>query len=443
MLIIKDHLPVGKVIPIKGGTITRRPGTVSKKTSITIHNTGNPDSTAYNERAWLENLSNTASASYHAVVHERTVIEVIPDNEEAYHSATKTGNLSSFSIEVCESGDYNTTLITLMEYLMHKMEVLDLTPKDITTHKAWSGKECPRLLLPVWDSFMKAVEGLYGLMKKEEVTMEVIKFGSKGPAVGLAQKYLGITVDNSFGPNTKAAVIAFQKRKGLVPDGVVGPITWNALKDNDYFKHGKMHVKVVDPLDLKIVEEPNSGRNSKLKNAMNASFIWWTDSARKDPYITSIVAYKGRLLRNKQPNGYAWQKPPHYTNGAPTPMIIVGTDGKVTMKNANDLSKEVKDIHVAVTGLQLLPSVSRQGFEPYVTWSSVAYRTARNGIGFKDGKVYLCHHPSATAEEMSKYMKAIGCEFAISPDSGGSANFIIDGEKIYASTRMMRAWLTW
>jgi len=38
-----------------------------------------------------------------------------------------------------------------------------------------------------------------------------------------------VTVDGIFGPNTDAAVRAFQQQKNLVVDGIVGPNTWRAL----------------------------------------------------------------------------------------------------------------------------------------------------------------------------------------------------------------------
>ena len=40
---------------------------------------------------------------------------------------------------------------------------------------------------------------------------------------------LSVAVDGSFGPVTHGAVVDFQQGAGLVPDGIVGPLTWNAL----------------------------------------------------------------------------------------------------------------------------------------------------------------------------------------------------------------------
>src|SRR5687767_11787027 len=65
--------------------------------------------------------------------------------------------------------------------------------------------------------------------------MPVLKQGSTGPEVTALQiqlKTLGFDpkgTDGNFGPGTKAALIAFQKSKGLQPDGAAGPLTMVAL----------------------------------------------------------------------------------------------------------------------------------------------------------------------------------------------------------------------
>jgi peptidoglycan hydrolase-like protein with peptidoglycan-binding domain len=38
-----------------------------------------------------------------------------------------------------------------------------------------------------------------------------------------------VAVDGIFGPNTEAAVKAFQQSNGLAADGIVGPLTWPKL----------------------------------------------------------------------------------------------------------------------------------------------------------------------------------------------------------------------
>src|SRR3989344_1222702 len=64
----------------------------------------------------------------------------------------------------------------------------------------------------------------------------VMKQGMSGPGISTLQAALNevnfgttIVVDGKFGPATLAAVIKFQASKGLVADGVVGPITGAAL----------------------------------------------------------------------------------------------------------------------------------------------------------------------------------------------------------------------
>ncbi|MBE6703530.1 MAG: spore cortex-lytic protein [Ruminococcaceae bacterium] len=79
----------------------------------------------------------------------------------------------------------------------------------------------------------------------EEVTQQypgVLREGDSGNAVANLQYYLNylsgfydtippVTVDGSFGAGTRAAVIDLQNTFGLVADGIVGPLTWEAMYD--------------------------------------------------------------------------------------------------------------------------------------------------------------------------------------------------------------------
>jgi peptidoglycan hydrolase-like protein with peptidoglycan-binding domain len=62
----------------------------------------------------------------------------------------------------------------------------------------------------------------------------MLRVGSRGPEVEALQQQLAAAghecaVDGQFGPRTHAAVVAFQRARGLAADGVVGPMTWAAL----------------------------------------------------------------------------------------------------------------------------------------------------------------------------------------------------------------------
>lgn len=65
----------------------------------------------------------------------------------------------------------------------------------------------------------------------------LLRKGDTGHDVTLLQNQLSeagfkVFADGDFGGNTEEAVKAFQKTRGLGADGVVGPLTWDALRAN-------------------------------------------------------------------------------------------------------------------------------------------------------------------------------------------------------------------
>ena len=69
---------------------------------------------------------------------------------------------------------------------------------------------------------------------------KVLQSGSNGPDVALIQTWLNaarrrwpairpLTVDGKYGSATATAVKTFQQLDGLRSDGIVGPVTWEAL----------------------------------------------------------------------------------------------------------------------------------------------------------------------------------------------------------------------
>lgn len=123
-----------------------RPGGSYEKTSITIHSTGNANSTASNERAWLDNPQNTREASWHYCVDAKEIVQAIPDAEEAWHCGKTEGNRHSIGIELCESGDRRATLLSGAALAASLLKQYGLGLSELKQHFDWTGKNCPRIL---------------------------------------------------------------------------------------------------------------------------------------------------------------------------------------------------------------------------------------------------------------------------------------------------------
>lgn len=152
-----DHIP-------KNTPNNRRPGFVTTPKYLTIHSTGNPSSTAKNERAWLTNPTNDRTASYHIVVDEKEAIEVLPLNEVAWHAGDGNGqgNRASIGIEICESGNRAKTLQNAVKLVTKMLKERNWGVEKLRRHFDWSGKICPRILQPNnwagWNKFKQDVQ---------------------------------------------------------------------------------------------------------------------------------------------------------------------------------------------------------------------------------------------------------------------------------------------
>ena len=149
----QDHIPK---------SANRRPGRAMKPQYLTIHSTGNPSSTARNERGWLTNPSNNRTASWHIVVDEREAIEAIPLNEVAFHAGTAAGNNTSIGLEICESGNREKTLAHAAEVAASILKKYGWGVDRLRRHYDWSKKNCPRILSANnwagWNDFKKLVQ---------------------------------------------------------------------------------------------------------------------------------------------------------------------------------------------------------------------------------------------------------------------------------------------
>lgn len=133
-----------------------RPGTPIKPTKVTIHNTSNPgkgaDARAHSK--WVRNtgyyiLKNGKKnwVSWHFTVDDVRVIRHLPIGEKAWHAGP--GNAVSVGVEVCMHAgiDQVAAFDRAARLVATILYDLQLGVDDVVTHRHWTGKACPVLLL--------------------------------------------------------------------------------------------------------------------------------------------------------------------------------------------------------------------------------------------------------------------------------------------------------
>jgi len=159
-----------QLIPLAATARTGRKLLGGRATSITVHNTANPNATADGHADWLTR-DLTAGVSPHIFVDDKEAVRVLPLTEQGWHAGTDAGNTTSVGIEVCEFSDRarqdkadDNAQRLIADMLTGKApagwNLTHLALKDVRTHQSWSGKYCPRKILPWWDRFIAETRAL-------------------------------------------------------------------------------------------------------------------------------------------------------------------------------------------------------------------------------------------------------------------------------------------
>jgi N-acetylmuramoyl-L-alanine amidase len=261
---------------------------------IVSHATGNPGSTAYANRNYLNNRQPSASA--HTFIDDRYILEIIPLDEKAWHVLYSKptdnrmfgadANDAAIGVELCYGGNINFTeaynrYVWYHAYLCQKF---NLAPsKHIVSHKTLDPKrrtdpfDAFSLYGITWDRFISDVVRMYESSQTPKnqasqvqgISVHLpLKIGDKGSFVKEVQEYLiraGFPLpkygtDGIFGEETKRAVMAFQKRHGLHIDGLVGRETLTKLEE---VVKSKRHNEEF-PLPNKVLKRGDTGEDVKM-----------------------------------------------------------------------------------------------------------------------------------------------------------------------------------
>ncbi len=113
-------------------------------------------------------------------------------------------------------------------------------------------------------------------------TGQTLEKGSEGDAVRMLQRklkdlgYLSGTVDGSYGIATEAAVIAFQQRNGLTPDGKAGTATLNRLYSDDAVKNGG------SPVDTSTRTDGNASTGASTSGIASTGYVTLEEGSKGD-----------------------------------------------------------------------------------------------------------------------------------------------------------------
>lgn len=257
---------------------------------IVVHNTAN-DASARDEVAYM--CKNNNQVSFHYAIDDKEIVQGIPEDRNAWHAGdggNGPGNRKGIAIEICYSKSggkrFEEAEKLTAKFIAYKLKEKGWGIDKVKKHQDFSGKYCPHRTLDMgWQRFLNMVQAELDALKKEENVMFRVQVGAfkvranadklanelrkkgydaivvadksdnlnkevfqleykraivrgvKGEHVKELQKALKLlgyykdAIDGSAGPNTVAAIKAFQKANGLTVDGSAGPATYAKLNE--------------------------------------------------------------------------------------------------------------------------------------------------------------------------------------------------------------------
>lgn len=239
---------------------------------IVSHGTGNPGSTAYNNRNYFNRVQPSASA--HTFIDDEYILEIIPLDEKAWHvryNVTRDNALfgedandAAIGVELAYGGniDFWEAYNRYVWYHAYLVDKYNLNPEtDIVAHSTLDpGRRAdPQNILHQhgisWAGFIQDVKEVYQSefagdnendnpeptppAEKVEPVDLPLDIGDEGQFVKEVQQDLiragfplpRFGADGIYGEETQRAVMRFQKAYGLLVDGLVGPVTLAKLKE--------------------------------------------------------------------------------------------------------------------------------------------------------------------------------------------------------------------
>lgn len=272
-----NGIPVNSTSILPKGRVN--PDITIKPTSLTIHNTSNPNVGAENHRKFLLNHNKTtatgAETSWHFTVDDVSIVQHMDTSKMAYHAGR--ANKTSIGIELCEFDDtakqalvYENAQI-LIRYLMNQLGIT-----KVYTHKYWTGKNCPRKILAGigFDDFLAGVpktitvNGTTTTSKTESVTGSTVASNVASTTINgitfkATDKHYGVVVILGD-KNSKVNIRKEASLKSDIVQVTKGGDAWKAYgKVNGLFKLSEGKYITSNPNYVKFIDNPYLDDNGK------------------------------------------------------------------------------------------------------------------------------------------------------------------------------------